>query len=157
MTHKVKLVSVILALLIATYLYSLYKVPHQLAYEISRDQYQQKLQGFWLGQNIGNWTGLITEMDKVGTESTMPFYTDDDWGTRDLKAMWGEYVPHANYIDFYFQPQETPWGADDDTDGDTDEDTDDDTADGGRGNMYPIKAPGSRTLSGHECASYKST
>jgi hypothetical protein len=116
MTHKVKLVSVILALLIATYLYSLYKVPHQLAYEISRDQYQQKLQGFWLGQNIGNWTGLITEMDKVGTESTMPFYTDDDWGARDLKAMWGEYVPHANYIDFYFQPQQTPWGADDDTD-----------------------------------------
>jgi hypothetical protein len=52
----------------------------------------------------------------VGTESTMPFYTDDDWGTRDLKAMWGEYVPHANYIDFYFQPQGTPWGAYDDTD-----------------------------------------
>ena len=116
MTLKVKLISSFLVLLMATYLYSLYKVPRQLTYEIPRDQYQQKLQGFWLGQNIGNWTGLITEMDKVGTQSTLPFYTDDDWGTKDLKAIWGEYVPHADHIDFYFQPQGSPWGADDDTD-----------------------------------------
>jgi hypothetical protein len=86
------------------------------AYKISRQQYQQKLEGFWLGQNIANWTGLITEMDKVGTPRTMPFYTDKDWGGRDQLAMWGEYVPHATHIDFYFQPQGTPWGADDDTD-----------------------------------------
>lgn len=85
-------------------------------YQISRDQYQQKFEGFWLGQNIANWTGLITEMDKVGTPETMPFYTDDDWGSKDQVAMWGEYVPHATHIDFYFQPQESPWGADDDTD-----------------------------------------
>ena len=33
------------------------------------------------------------------------------------------------------------------------DDTDDGTDDGGRGNLYPIKSQGSRTLSGHECAS----
>ena len=47
--------------------------------KISRSYYAEKLQGFWLGQNIGNWTGLITEMDKVGTPETLPFYTDTDW------------------------------------------------------------------------------
>lgn len=83
---------------------------------ISRSDYLQKLQGFWLGQNIANWTGLITEMDKVGTTETLPFYTDEDWGKPDNKAMWGEFVPHANTIDFYFEPLGTPWGADDDTD-----------------------------------------
>jgi len=83
---------------------------------ISRAAYSEKLQGFWLGQNIANWTGLITEMDKVGTPETMPFYTDEDWGKPDLKAMWGEYVPHASHIDFYFEEQGQPWGSDDDTD-----------------------------------------
>ena len=28
--------------------------------KISRSEYLNKLQGFWLGQNIANWTGLIT-------------------------------------------------------------------------------------------------
>ena len=40
--------------------------------------------------------------------------------------------------------------TDDDTDGgtndDTNDDTDDDTDDGGRGNLYPFKAQGSRTI-----------
>ncbi|MGB1362944.1 MAG: hypothetical protein ACPG7V_06780, partial [Flavobacteriaceae bacterium] len=31
---------------------------------ISRDQYKDQLYGFWLGQCIANWTGLVTEMDK---------------------------------------------------------------------------------------------
>lgn len=84
--------------------------------KLSREQYAEKLWGFWLGQNIANWTGLITEMDKVGTPETLPFYTDDDWGTQDLPAMWGETVPHADKIDFYFESKGTPWGADDDTD-----------------------------------------
>lgn len=83
---------------------------------VSRSDYQTRLHGFWLGQNIANWTGLITEMDKVGTAKTMPFYTDEDWGTKDLKAMWGEYVPHASVIDFYFEKPNQPWGSDDDTD-----------------------------------------
>ena len=39
---------------------------------------------------------------------------------------------------------------DDDTDHATDDDTDDDNDDGGGGNLYPIKAQGSRTLSRHE-------
>ena len=90
--------------------------PSPEVFKISRDHYQNKLEGFWLGQNIANWTGLITEMDKVGTPQTMPFYTDNDWGERDQLAMWGEYVPHATHIDFFFQPQGTAWGADDDTD-----------------------------------------
>ena len=37
-----------------------------------------------------------------------------------------------------------------DYDDNTDHDTDDDTADGGRGNLYPIKVQGSRTWSRHE-------
>ena len=32
--------------------------------EVRSDQWQ----GFWLGQSIGNWTGLITEMDKIGSQ-----------------------------------------------------------------------------------------
>ena len=84
--------------------------------EISRQDYQEKFHGFWLGQSIGNWTGLITEMDKVGSVTTLPFYTDNEWGAADQKAIWGEYVPHADRIDFYFERKGTPWGADDDTD-----------------------------------------
>lgn len=83
---------------------------------VSRADYQDKLHGFWLGQSIANWTGLITEMDKVGTKSTLPFYTDDDWGTKDLPAIWGEGVPHSDVIDFYFVEKGQPWGSDDDTD-----------------------------------------
>ena len=83
---------------------------------ISRSKYLLQLQGFWLGQNIANWTGLITEMDKVGTPESMPFYTDEDWGSKDLPAIWGEGVPHSDTIDFYFVEKGQPWGADDDTD-----------------------------------------
>jgi hypothetical protein len=79
---------------------------------IRRIDMEDKLAGFWLGQNIANWTGLITEMDKVKA----PFYTDDDWGKPDEVAIWGEFVPHSNIIDFYFVPANEPWGADDDTD-----------------------------------------
>ena len=35
---------------------------------ISREDYFNKLYGFWLGQCIANWTGLVTEMDKIGGE-----------------------------------------------------------------------------------------
>ena len=83
---------------------------------VSRADYQDKLHGFWLGQSIANWTGLVTEMDKVGTSSTMPFYTDEDWGSKDLPAIWGEGVPHSDTIDFFFVEKGQPWGADDDTD-----------------------------------------
>jgi len=83
---------------------------------VSRNDYQDKLHGFWLGQSIANWTGLVTEMDKVGTKATMPFYTDEDWGSKDLPAVWGEGVPHSDTIDFFFVEKGQPWGADDDTD-----------------------------------------
>ena len=32
-------------------------------FAISREAYLNQLQGFWLGQCIANWTGLVTEMD----------------------------------------------------------------------------------------------
>jgi hypothetical protein len=111
--------SVAIALIVFTSIYFWLQLRQSHApdmYKISRDQYQEKLEGFWLGQNIANWTGLITEMDKVGTPETMPFYTDNDWGARDQVAMWGEFVPHAEKIEFYFQPIGTAWGSDDDTD-----------------------------------------
>ena len=41
-------------------------------------------QGFWLGQSIGAWTGMITEMDKIGGEGEHGrFYTRVDWGKPD--------------------------------------------------------------------------
>jgi hypothetical protein len=46
----------------------------------------------------------------------MPFYTDEDWGGKDQKAFWGEYVPHSKTVDFYFESSGSAWGADDDTD-----------------------------------------
>ena len=80
---------------------------------ISRDQYADKLQGFWLGQCIANWTGLITEMDKIEA----PFYTDNDWGKPDQPNIWGNYLPNSNkMIDFFFINEGSPWYADDDTD-----------------------------------------
>ena len=45
---------------------------------ISRSNYKDKLYGFWLGQCIANWTGLVTEMDKIGNIGeikTGKFYT----------------------------------------------------------------------------------
>jgi len=33
---------------------------------IDKKEYKNKLEGFWLGQSIANWTGIITEMDKIG-------------------------------------------------------------------------------------------
>ena len=79
---------------------------------ISRSKYHDQLQGFWLAQCIANWTGLITEMDKVEP----PFYTDDHWGGPDQRNIWGNFVPYADTIDFYFIYDSQPWGADDDTD-----------------------------------------
>jgi hypothetical protein len=80
--------------------------------EIDRAAYAQRLHGFWLGQSIANWTGLVTEMDRVEA----PFYTDADWGTPDKPSIWGFYAAHASRIDFYLPPGDRVWGADDDTD-----------------------------------------
>lgn len=65
---------------------------------ISRSEYQNKLHGFWLGQCIANWTGLVTEMDKIGNIGeikTGGFYTRDDWGKPDQPSIWGEGIPSA--------------------------------------------------------------
>ncbi len=80
-------------------------------HSISRAEYADGLQGFWLGQCIANWTGLTTEMDRVEA----PFYTDADWGGLDQKNMWGNMGP-SPVIDFYFEREGAVWGADDDTD-----------------------------------------
>ncbi len=88
---------------------------------ISRAEYKNKLHGFWLGQCIANWTGLVTEMDKIGNIGdikTGEFYTRDDWGQPDQPSIWGEGIPSAlsPTIDFVFEDSLGVWGADDDTD-----------------------------------------
>ena len=80
---------------------------------ISRLKYRDQLQGFWLGQGIANWSGLITEMDKVEP----PFYTDEDWGGPFYKSIWGYYGPSpTRTIEYYFVKAGETWSADDDTD-----------------------------------------
>lgn len=88
---------------------------------ISRAAYQNQLYGFWLGQCIANWTGLVTEMDKVGNIGeikTGDFYTRADWGQPDQPSIWGEGIPSdlSKTIDFVLRDTNEIWGADDDTD-----------------------------------------
>ena len=88
---------------------------------ISRKQYFDQLYGFWLGQCIGNWTGLVTEMDKIGNIGeikTGAFYTRDDWGKSDQPNIWdnGKISKISNTIDFVFADEDSAWGSDDDTD-----------------------------------------
>ena len=85
---------------------------------VSRDNYFNKLKGFWLAQCIANWTGLVTEMDKVGNVGKVksgPFYTRNDWGKEDQRAYW-ERKAQIRTIDFVFEGSDGRWGADDDTD-----------------------------------------
>jgi len=79
---------------------------------ISRSDYAERMHGFWLGQSIANWTGIITEMVK----NEPPFYTDEDWGKPAAIAPWGTYAPHAGIIDYFGVEEGRVWGADDDTD-----------------------------------------
>jgi len=88
---------------------------------ISRSEYLEKLYGFWLGQCIANWTGLVTEMDKVGSIgefNTGPFYTREDWGKPDQPSILSPGQPSylSPTIDFVFVDTGGIWGADDDTD-----------------------------------------
>ena len=85
---------------------------------IDREEYTNKLEGFWLGQSIANWTGLITEMDKIGNIGeikTGNFYTRENWNKKDEPNIW---LPNSEYeiIDFVFRDENEIWGSDDDTD-----------------------------------------
>ena len=89
--------------------------------EISRENYTNKLHGFWLGQSIANWTGLITEMDKIGNIGeikTGNFYTRDDWGGKDQRSIWEDSLVDKSRvkIDFVLKDESDIWGSDDDTD-----------------------------------------
>ncbi len=85
---------------------------------INRDRYLDRLHGFWLGQSIGNWTGLVTEMDKIGGEGPPgAFYTRTDWKTPDQPAIWADTPSEISpVIDFVLRHGDEVWGADDDTD-----------------------------------------
>ncbi|MBL7814137.1 MAG: ADP-ribosylglycohydrolase family protein [Saprospiraceae bacterium] len=88
---------------------------------LSRSAYKEKLYGFWLGECIANWTGLVTEMDKIGNIGdikTGAFYTRENWGKTDQQNIWGGGL-NANIsptIDYVFRNEGEVWGSDDDTD-----------------------------------------
>ena len=75
---------------------------------ISRSDYLEKLEGFWLAECIANWTGLRTE----GVKKTGPFYTDKAWGTKQGRRKNGQ----PQMIEFVLVEEGEVWGADDDTD-----------------------------------------
>lgn len=88
---------------------------------ISKSKYKDQMYGFWLGQCIANWTGLITEMDKIGNVGKIKtgyFYTRKDWGTAEQPNIWGEDKTKtiSPTINFVLKTKDEIWGADDDTD-----------------------------------------
>lgn len=93
-------------------------VPKENDLIINRSLYKDKLEGFWLGQCIANWTGLITENDKIGDIKTGDFYTRESWKKKDLPNIWGNENDSVQYrlIDFVFKYPGEIWGSDDDTD-----------------------------------------
>ncbi|NHF58563.1 ADP-ribosylglycohydrolase family protein [Flavobacteriaceae bacterium TP-CH-4] len=94
-------------------------IPKPTDMQLSRADYADRLYGFWLGQCIANWTGLVTEMDKIGIPTKegkgAGFYTREDWGKPDQPNLWGS-NNYSDTIDFLFADQDSIWGADDDTD-----------------------------------------
>jgi len=87
-------------------------------HEINIEKYKNKLEGFWMGQSIANWTGLITEMDKIGNIGeikTGKFYTRYNWGKNDEPSIWSS-EPSNDKINFVLRESGEIWGADDDTD-----------------------------------------
>ena len=84
---------------------------------IDRNNYLNQ-PGFWLAQCIANWTGLITEMDKIGIPINgkgKGFYTRENWGKKDEPNIWDS-NNYSETIDFIFAEKDSIWGADDDTD-----------------------------------------
>lgn len=86
---------------------------------ISRSKYADRLYGFWLAECIANWTGLVTEMDKIGGEGkngkSAGFYTRENWGGPDQPNLWNS-NNYSETIDFLVEKEGGIWGADDDTD-----------------------------------------
>jgi len=81
--------------------------------------YADKVHGFWLGLSIANWTGLVTEMDKIGGAGpTGTFYTRNDWQTKDQPSIWGQGIPSqlSATIDWVVAAEDEVWGSDDDSD-----------------------------------------
>lgn len=88
-------------------------------FALSRTAYQEKLAGFWLGLSIANWTGLVTEMDKIGGAGPAGrFYTRADWGKADEPSIWGQGVPSdlSPTINWVLRSPGQVWGSDDDSD-----------------------------------------
>ncbi len=89
-------------------------------FAMDRAAYHNRLKGFWLGQCIANWTGLVTEMDKIGDIGeikTGAFYTREDWGQPDQANIFSDGPsPWSETIDFVLRDTTEIWGADDDTD-----------------------------------------
>ncbi|MBN1927402.1 MAG: hypothetical protein JW798_16320 [Prolixibacteraceae bacterium] len=57
---------------------------------ISREKYADQLYGFWLGEYIANWTGLVTEMDKIGNiVETIKIGALTGWDSDNPTATWG--------------------------------------------------------------------
>ena len=75
--------------------------------EISRADYQERLRGMWLAENVANWTGLLTEFQR----KQAPFFRDEDWGTNQGRVL--DEGSSRGRIELNFLD---PWGADDDTD-----------------------------------------
>ena len=87
--------------------------------KLNRNAYKDQLEGFWLGQSLANWTGLVTEMDKIGGDGIHgQFYTREDWGKPDQPSIWGQGIPSdlSDTIDWVMVDENGVWGADDDTD-----------------------------------------
>ncbi len=105
----------------STFHYKAYQ-PQSTDLVISRSDYARRLEGFWLAQCIANWTGLITEMDKIGGDGLegrgAGFYTRENWGGPDHPNIWQfeSLDGIADTIDFVFMDPGEVWGADDDTD-----------------------------------------
>ncbi|RVT48634.1 ADP-ribosylglycohydrolase family protein [Rheinheimera sediminis] len=86
---------------------------------LDKKLYADKVHGFWLGLSIANWTGLVTEMDKIGGEGPAgQFYTRKDWQSKDQPSIWGQGIPSnlSDTIDWVVAGKDEVWGSDDDSD-----------------------------------------
>ena len=105
-------------IIVAIILFSISCKPKLNEFVIDKNEYRNQLEGFWLGQCIANWTGLITEMDKIGIPIDGKgggFYTRENWGGVDEPNLWGS-NNYSDTIDFIYATRDSIWGADDDTD-----------------------------------------